>query len=349
MPKSLLTLSAIHKKDRNRRPSLSSSQHKIVSPKILPTGPNGIPAFSLKRSPPQAIKHNGNRHSHHARSLPARPTVPGAASLPASVAHLPPPRKRHDDDDDEASSTAGSDMEVDIEALDDDDSLASYAFRKPRRRPSESTVTPASSYADAASTGPPPAPAAKTVSAQELAEVYLPTILSTSSGALPIRAMTAALIEMIPVFAEIPPPKQRRLIVKALEGRKGELFEKVSWGHWSYIGHNSLAASAPTTTHFGQARKKSVPKAEKMDDVSYPVVFNFDNDMDSSSEESDWPTDDDETDEEDWRAMGSTGLERCARRESQGRMQAFYMQRGISQDDENAAIEALVRMSESCP
>jgi len=239
-------------------------------------------------------------------------------------------------------------MEVDIEALDDDDGLTSYAFRKPRRRPSESTVTPASSYADV--TGPPPVPATKTVSAQELAEVYLPSILSTSAGALPIRAMTAALIETIPVFAEIPPPKQRRLIVKALEGRKGELFEKVSWGHWSYIGHNpqALAASAPSTMHLGQAKKKSVKKTEKIDDVSYPVVFNFDNDMDSSSEESDWPGDDDETDEEDWKAMGVAGiLERCARRESQGRMQAFYMQREISRDDEDAAIEALVRMSES--
>ena len=345
MPKSLLTLSAIHKKDRNRRPSLSSSQHKIVSPKILPTGPNGIPAFAIKRTPPQAIKHNGNRQPLTARSLPARHSAV-ITPLPASAAQLPPPRKQEDDDD--ASSTAGSDMEVDIEALDDDDSLTSYAFRKPRRRPSESTVTPASSYADI--TGPPPAPAAKTVSAQELAEVYLPSILSTSAGALPIRAMTAALIEMIPLFAEIPPPKQRRLIVKALECRKGELFEKVSWGHWSYIGHNpqALAASAPSTMHFGQAKKKSVKKTDKIDDVSYPVVFNFDNDMDSSSEESDWPADDDETDEEDWRAMGVAGiLERCARRESQGRMQAFYMQREISRDDEDAAIEALVRMSES--
>ena len=72
MPKSLLTLSAIHKKDRNRRPSLSSSQHKIVSPKIAPTGPNGIPAFVLKRSPPQAIKHTSNKHPFQARSLPVR-------------------------------------------------------------------------------------------------------------------------------------------------------------------------------------------------------------------------------------------------------------------------------------
>jgi hypothetical protein len=333
MPKSLLTLSAIHKIDRNRRPSLSSSQHKIVSPKIAPTGPNGIPAFVLKRSPPQAIKHTATKHPFQARSLPAR--------TPATV----PPTK--DDDDDDASSRAGSDMEVDIEALDDDDSLTSYAFRKPRRRPSESTVTPASSYADV--TGPPPVPASasKTVSAHELAEVYLSALLSATPGALPIRRINAHLVEMVPSFAALPPPKQRRLVVKALEGRKGELFEKVSWGTWSYIGHNPqlIAASAPGNMQYQHAKKLH----KKSDDVSsYPVLFSFDNDVDSSSEESDWSAGDDDTDEEDWRAIGAAGiLERCARRESQSRMQAFDMRREISRDDEDAAIEALVRMSES--
>ena len=238
-------------------------------------------------------------------------------------------------------------MEVDIEALDDDDNLTSYAFRKPRRRPSETTVTPASSYADV--TGPPPAPATKIVSAHELAEVYLSSLLSATPGALPIRRINAHLVEMVPSFAALPPPKQRRLVVKALEGRKGELFEKVSWGTWSYIGHNPqpIAASAPGNMSFHHA-KKLHKKQEKMDDVSYPVLFNFENDLDSSSEESDWSAGDEDTDEEDWRAIGAAGiLERCARRESQSRMQSFDMRREISRDDEDAAIEALVRMSES--
>jgi hypothetical protein len=341
MPKSLLTLSAIHKKDRNRRPSLSSSQHKITSPKIAPTGPNGIPAFVLKRSPPQAIKHN-SKHPFQARSLPSR----------TSIATHPSRKVKDDDDedDDDGSSTAGSDMEVDIEALDDDDSLSSYAFRKPRRRPSESTVTPASSYADV--TGPPTlAPTTKTVSAHELAEVYLSALLSSTPGALPIRRINAHLVEMVPSFAALPPPKQRRLVVKALEGRKGELFEKVSWGTWSYIGHNPapIASSAPGNMQIQHARKLS-KKSDKMEDVSYPVLFSFDNDMDSSSEESDWSAGDDDTDEEDWRAIGAAGiLERCARRESQSRsMQAFEMRREISRDDEDVA-EALIRMSGSFP
>ena len=87
-----------------------------------------------------------------------------------------------------------------------------------------------------------------------------------------------------------------------------------------------------------------------MEDVSYPVLFSFDNDMDSSSEESDWSAGDDDTDEEDWRAIGAAGiLERCARRESHSRsMQAFEMRREISRDDEDVA-EALIRMSGSFP
>jgi hypothetical protein len=239
-------------------------------------------------------------------------------------------------------------MEVDIEALDDDDTLTAYSFRKPRRRASESTVTPASSYADVPAP-PPSAGTSKTISAQELAEVYLSALLSATPGALPIRRINAHLVEMVPSFAALPPPKQRRLVVKALEGRKGELFEKVSWGTWSYIGHNpqpTTARSAPTTSYHHAKKHRNTAKVE--DVSSYPVLFSFDNDSDSSSEESEWSAGDDDTDEEDWRAIGAAGiLERCARRESQSRMHGLEMQREISRDDEDAAIEALVRMSES--
>jgi len=219
-------------------------------------------------------------------------------------------------------------------------------------------VTPASSYADApppASTTPTAANGSKLVSAQELADVYLSALLSATPGALPIRRINAHLVEMVPSFAALPPPKQRRLVVKALEGRKGELFEKVSWGTWSYIGHNpqpTTAASAPAGPSFHKKMYRH-KNSEKMEDVSssYPVLFSFDNDSDSSessSEESEWSAGDDDTDEEDWRAIGAAGiLERCARRESLSRIQGLEMRREISRDDEDAAIEALVRMSES--
>ena len=83
-----------------------------------------------------------------------------------------------------------------------------------------------------------------------LATHYLPGIL-LMYGPLAIRHLTAYLTASIPGFSDIPPAKQRRLIVGALEGRGGSsgtgetsgalaaggvnrdvIFEKVGWGRW---------------------------------------------------------------------------------------------------------------------
>ncbi|KAF8474838.1 putative Sin3 binding protein-domain-containing protein [Kalaharituber pfeilii] len=83
-----------------------------------------------------------------------------------------------------------------------------------------------------------------------LAKYYLPNIL-LQHGPLAIRHLTAYLISSIPGFSNIPPAKQRRLVVGALEGRGGSsgtgessgalaaggingdvIFEKVGWGRW---------------------------------------------------------------------------------------------------------------------
>lgn len=83
-----------------------------------------------------------------------------------------------------------------------------------------------------------------------LAKHYLPNIL-LQHGPLAIRHLTAYLIAAIPGFSNIPPAKQRRLVVGALEGRGGSsgtgessgalaaggvngdvIFEKVGWGRW---------------------------------------------------------------------------------------------------------------------
>ncbi|KAF8459091.1 putative Sin3 binding protein-domain-containing protein [Terfezia claveryi] len=83
-----------------------------------------------------------------------------------------------------------------------------------------------------------------------LAKHYLPGIL-LQHGPLAIRHLTAYLIASIPGFSNIPPAKQRRLVVGALEGRGGSsgtgessgalaaggvngdvIFEKVGWGRW---------------------------------------------------------------------------------------------------------------------
>ncbi|KAI5808881.1 putative Sin3 binding protein-domain-containing protein [Peziza echinospora] len=83
-----------------------------------------------------------------------------------------------------------------------------------------------------------------------LAKYYLPDIL-LERGPLAIRYLTGHLISSIPGFSNIPPAKQRRLVVGALEGRGGSsgtgessgalaaggingdvIFEKVGWGRW---------------------------------------------------------------------------------------------------------------------
>ena len=83
-----------------------------------------------------------------------------------------------------------------------------------------------------------------------LAKHYLPNIL-LQHGPLAIRHLTAYLISSLPGFSNIPPAKQRRLVVGALEGRGGSsgtgessgalaaggingdvIFEKVGWGRW---------------------------------------------------------------------------------------------------------------------
>ena len=83
-----------------------------------------------------------------------------------------------------------------------------------------------------------------------LAKYYLPDIL-LQHGPLAIRHLTAYLIACLPGFSNIPPAKQRRLVVGALEGRGGSsgtgessgalaaggingdvIFEKVGWGRW---------------------------------------------------------------------------------------------------------------------
>ncbi|KAI1500689.1 putative Sin3 binding protein-domain-containing protein [Biscogniauxia marginata] len=76
-----------------------------------------------------------------------------------------------------------------------------------------------------------------------LAKFHLPDIL-LNHGPLAIRHIMGYLTTSVPGFAGIPPPKARRLVVAALEGRgqghgvegagvDGDVeFEKVGWGRW---------------------------------------------------------------------------------------------------------------------
>ncbi|CUS11137.1 unnamed protein product [Tuber aestivum] len=92
-----------------------------------------------------------------------------------------------------------------------------------------------------------------------LAKYHLPEIL-LRHGPLAIRHLTAHLISAIPGFSSIPPAKQRRLVVGALEGRGGVsgsegeaggvngdvVFEKVGWGRW-----DARMKSDPPRSHRG--------------------------------------------------------------------------------------------------
>lgn len=89
------------------------------------------------------------------------------------------------------------------------------------------------------------AEASGTITSALLAKHHLPNIL-LQHGPLAIRHITAYLISSLPGFSTVPPARQRRMIVGALEGRGGisgvhgevggisgdVIFEKVGWGRW---------------------------------------------------------------------------------------------------------------------
>lgn len=97
---------------------------------------------------------------------------------------------------------------------------------------------------DSDSVGSPSFESAGAISPALLSKYHLPEIL-LSHGPMPIRHIMGYLTTSVPGFAGIPPPKARRLVVAALEGRgqghgsegggvNGDVvFEKVGWGRWN--------------------------------------------------------------------------------------------------------------------
>lgn len=164
-----------------------------------------------------------------------------------------------------------------------------------------------------------------------LAKHHLPGIL-LQNGPLAIRYITAHLVGTLPGFAGIPPARQRRLVVGALEGRggaspgaKGEIggvdgdvvFEKVGWGRWdAYLqGHprrtpvEKLQPGLLSPDGYSGESGIFVQSEEEHDedvDMDGPDAMSLDDD--ESSEESTSVTDDDMTDEEDWAQMGTAIL-----------------------------------------
>lgn len=96
---------------------------------------------------------------------------------------------------------------------------------------------------DSDSVGSPSFESTGAISPALLSKYHLPDIL-LNHGPMPIRYIMGYLTTSVPGFAGIPPPKARRLVVAALEGRgqghgiegggvNGDVvFEKVGWGRW---------------------------------------------------------------------------------------------------------------------
>lgn len=102
-----------------------------------------------------------------------------------------------------------------------------------------------------------------TITPALLAKYHLPEIL-LNHGPLAIRHIMGYLTTSVPGFAGIPPPKARRLVVAALEGRghghgvegggvNGDVeYEKVGWGRWDAKrrGQPSRSRLSPASASF---------------------------------------------------------------------------------------------------
>jgi hypothetical protein len=187
--------------------------------------------------------------------------------------------------------------------------------------------------------------ATRQITAIMLAKHHLPGII-LGHGAMPIREMMAHLTQSVPGFSRLAPSKARRLVVAALEhraggGLHGEVkFEKVGWGRWSVAGHaNQTTHGLPIGSH-GASRNGPTPPASLDGKGGLRILKNMRTERDvlvgswqagspdsrdeemadrmslDGSEDSESDTSvmdlendlDDETDEEDWSAIGPEAL-----------------------------------------
>ncbi|KAF9741757.1 hypothetical protein PMIN06_009219 [Paraphaeosphaeria minitans] len=187
--------------------------------------------------------------------------------------------------------------------------------------------------------------ATRQITAIMLAKHHLPGII-LGHGAMPIREMMAHLTHSVPGFSPLPPSKARRLVVAALEhraggGLHGEVkFEKVGWGRWSVAGHSLQANRGVPIGAHGASHHGMTPPASLDGQAGLHIHKNLrhgrddfvgswdagspdsrDEDMADQmsldgSETSESDTSgmdlgndmDDETDEEDWSAVGPEAL-----------------------------------------
>ncbi|KAI1642604.1 putative Sin3 binding protein-domain-containing protein [Daldinia loculata] len=180
-----------------------------------------------------------------------------------------------------------------------------------------------------------------TITPALLAKYHLPEIL-LNHGPLAIRYIMGYLTTSVPGFAGIPPPKARRLVVAALEGRgqghgvegggvDGDVeFQKVGWGRWDARRRGQAARDAVSRQTLGQGDSRipptSIPisKAFSHDDRDVTMTENEADKMSLDSldgpasascslapDDEDMIMNDDPedaTDDEDWAAVGAAAL-----------------------------------------
>jgi hypothetical protein len=182
--------------------------------------------------------------------------------------------------------------------------------------------------------------ATRQITAIFLAKYHLPGII-LGHGAMPIREMMAHLTHSVPGFSGLAPSKARRLVVAALEhraggGLHGEIkFEKVGWGRWSVAGQSQMNRGVPIGTHqsgeptppaslddngghfktmrgmrdmYSGSWKAGTPDSR---DEEMADRMSLDGSGDSESDTSDMDLENDlndDTDEEDWSAIGPEAL-----------------------------------------
>lgn len=184
-----------------------------------------------------------------------------------------------------------------------------------------------------------------------LAKYHLPKIF-LGHGSMPVRDIMAHLAQSVPGYSSIPPAKARRLVVAALEHRSGGglhgevVFEKVGWGRWHVkgqkpqsgqgvpIGAHGASSGLTPPPSVDSAGGLGIPRSRNMRDVSCgswaagSMRSSRDEEMadgmsldgsetsdSDSSEDMDMDMDiemDDQTDEEDWSAVGPDALRNSA-------------------------------------
>ena len=166
-----------------------------------------------------------------------------------------------------------------------------------------------------------------------LADTYLPALFA-QHGPCAIRHLTQYLALNNNKFGSLELTKQRRLVVKALELRKGTMYEKVGWGRWNIIETRSPGIFTPeslpvkkdSSSLSGSLRSSSIPGMPQRGLDNYPQPSSYaqeflfspslsinghnehqEDDVDFDPLDLDMD-EDSATDEEDWKSIGAQAL-----------------------------------------